>query len=140
MTEHLEKTLSELRSQREQIETKAAADIAKVDAAIEAIQKLMNPNSEEPSANSGPPSETAKPTGGLRTGSVGPTVNAGDFFGKTKAEAAGDYLRRVGRAATLDDIFAALQKGGARLQGQNPKQNLYVSLVKNRETFALVAP
>jgi hypothetical protein len=131
--QHLEKTLADLLAQREQ----RIAEITKLDAAIDAIQKLVGTNS----------------TGGRLTVSVSGSlpgasdsvvanlvVKPGDLFGKPQAEAAQEYLRRKGRAAHLDEMFAALQRGGANLQGKNPKRNLYISLVKKRSVFPLVAP
>lgn len=137
--QHLEKTMSELLSQREQVAAKATAEIARIDAAVEAIRRLMSPNGAAPKAAESEVSEILG-AGERLPRHLGGVVNPGDFFGSSQAEAAREYLRRTARAATLDDIFAALQKGGARLQGKNPRKNLYISLSRRKDVFALVAP
>jgi hypothetical protein len=73
--------------------------------------------------------------------SAGPPVRSGggalslrpdEFFGMTQTEAARKYLKMAGgRAIPLDDLVAALQKGGAKLGGADPKRTLYVSLKVN---------
>ena len=132
--QHLERTLSELVSQREQ----KIAEIAKLDAAIEAIRKLIGaePLSKIKIRIRNPASASAHSSAHMVVETI---VKAGDLFGKAQAEAAQEYLRRIGRAAHLDEIFAGLQRGGATLQGKNPKKNLYISLVKKKSIFPLVA-
>jgi len=133
--QHLEKTLSDLLSQREQ----RVAEIARLDAAIEAIQKLVGSNSANTASISVSVSDALKQQDSVRA-VLGVIVKPGDFFGKSQAEAAQEYLHRRGTAADLNEILGALQKGGAILKGKEPRKNLYISLVKRKDIFALVAP
>jgi hypothetical protein len=136
--EHLQKTLSDLLAQREKKAAEFSAELSRMDTAIEAIRALVQPNGQ-PSLTSGQSLDTFKPQEGS-SAVMGRTVQAGDFFGMNQADATQQYLKRLGRAATVDDIVAAIQKGGARLQGKDPKKNLYISLVKRKNVFPLVAP
>jgi hypothetical protein len=135
---HLEKTLSELQAQRDQ----KAAELAKLDSAIEAIRKLMEPGAISASDAVVQVANGAKGQDATRAiVGVSPiTIKPDDFFGKAQAEAVQEYLRRVGHAAPLDEIFEALRKGGSRLQGKDPKKNLYISLSRRKDIFALVGP
>jgi len=138
--QHLEKTISTLLSQREQ----KVAEVAKLDAAIEAIKKLMGPGTAPErevavQATDNFTFQDSVPAVGVAT-VLGGAIKPGDFFGKAQAEAAQEYLRRIGHAAGVGEIFMALQKGGAKLKGRDPKKNLYISLVKKKDVFPMVAP
>lgn len=135
---HLEKTILELQAQREQ----KAAELAKLDSAIEAIRKLMEPGTSPANAAAVQAANGVKSQDVMRTiAGVSPiTIKPDDFFAKAQTEAVQDYLRRVGHAASLDDIFGALRRGGSRLQGKDPKKNLYISLSRRKDIFALVGP
>lgn len=136
--EHLQKTLAELVSQRDRKSAEFTAEIKRLETAIEAIKRLVQPEGQAATA-----STEALDTFNFRDGAtavVTKAVQAGDFFGKSQADAAQVYLKRLGRASTVEDIFSALQRGGAKLQGKDPKKNLYISLVKRKAIFALVAP
>src|SRR5947207_6643599 len=104
--EHLEKTLFELQAQRGRKVAEFKAELSKLDTAIEAIKKLVQPNSQATAVSAQPGDDFAfqETVGAV----VAPTIQPGDFFGKPQAEAAQEYLKRLGRAATLDDIFTAL--------------------------------
>jgi hypothetical protein len=43
------------------------------------------------------------------------------FYGKDFTFAAEEYLRMVGHAATFDDIYTALERGGLRLENGSKK-------------------
>jgi len=136
--EHLQKTLAELLAQRDRKAAEFSAELARMDTAIEAIKALVQPNGQ-PAPTLSQAIDTFK-SQDTASAVVTRTVQAGDFFGMNQADAAQQYLKRLGRAATIDDILSAIQKGGARLQGKDPKKNLYISLVKRRSIFPLVAP
>src|SRR5438128_3942927 len=123
--EHLEKTLSELLAQRQQ----KISELNKLDSAIEAIQRLRGVQGSESSFK-----VDIREPGGVAV------VKPGDFFGRSATDSAHEYLKRRGSAASLDEIVSALEKGGARLEGKNPKKNLYISLIKKRAIFVSVAP
>lgn len=135
--EHLEKTLLDLQSQREKRIADFRGEIERLDTAIEAIRKLVQPDSQT-STISVQVSDafTFKDNASASTKGVQP----GDFFGKPQADAAREYLKRLGRAATVDDIFAALQRGGVKFTGKDPKKNLYISLTMRKAIFVSVAP
>jgi hypothetical protein len=58
-------------------------------------------------------------------------IRPDEFFGMSQSEAAKAYLKKVGRAVSLDDLVTALNKGGAKVGGASPKKTLYVSLMRN---------
>ena len=60
-----------------------------------------------------------------------PEIRPDEFFGMSQSEAAKAYLRKIGRAVSLDELVTCLNKGGARVGGANPKRTLYVSLMRN---------
>ena len=62
-------------------------------------------------------------------------IRPDEFFGMTQAEAARKYLKRVGHAVSFDELVSALQTGGCRVGGENPKRVLYISLIRNTRDF-----
>ncbi len=58
-------------------------------------------------------------------------VRPDEFYGMSQSDAAKVYLRKIGYAIAFDDLVSALQKGGAKLGGADPKKTLYVSLARN---------
>jgi hypothetical protein len=58
-------------------------------------------------------------------------IRPDEFFGMSHNEAAKTYLGKIGRAVSMDELVAALKKGGAQLSGATPKKSLYVSLMRN---------
>lgn len=66
-----------------------------------------------------------------------PEIRPDQFFGKTHAEAAREYLKLLGRAISFEELSEALQKGGCKLSGANAKKVLYISLVRNAKDFAV---
>ncbi len=62
-------------------------------------------------------------------------IRADEFFGMTHAEAAKAYLKKVGHAASFEELVEALQKGGCKVGGANPKRVLYISLIRNTRDF-----
>lgn len=65
-----------------------------------------------------------------------------EFFGKGLATAVKEYLKMKGRAATAQEIFDALKRGGFEWSKDWSKEhrlkNLAISLSKNRNDFILV--
>jgi hypothetical protein len=53
----------------------------------------------------------------------------------TISEAARTYLNRVGHAVSLEEMLEKLRAGGCKVGGANPKQTLYISLVRNTRDF-----
>ncbi|MEA2204395.1 MAG: hypothetical protein QOE77_1171 [Blastocatellia bacterium] len=62
-------------------------------------------------------------------------LRADEFFAMTISEAARAYLSRVGHAVSLDEMLERLRAGGCKVGGANPKQTLYISLVRNTRDF-----
>jgi hypothetical protein len=62
-------------------------------------------------------------------------VRPDEFFAMTISEAARAYLGRVGHAVSFDEMLEKLKAGGCRVGGVNPKQTLYISLVRNTRDF-----
>lgn len=136
--DHVQKTLSELLAQREKKAAEFAAELKRMDATIEGIRMAFQPDTNASPAGTSS-TETYKASDSVAASGLG-AIQAGDFFGKPQADAAQEYLKRLGRASTIEDIYNALQRGGAKLQGKDPKKNLYISLVKRKAVFVLVAP
>lgn len=67
-------------------------------------------------------------------------LRADQFFGKPLATAIKEYLRMKGYAATAEEIFEALKKGGFEFSWKPTFQlkNLAISLSKNRNDFVYV--
>jgi hypothetical protein len=70
----------------------------------------------------------------------GSSISTDQFFGKGLSTAAKEYLRMRGRAATGQEIFEALKKGGFQFQdkGKDQLKNFTNSLSKNRYDFVMV--
>ena len=69
------------------------------------------------------------------------SVRPDQFFKKPLATAVREYLQMKGSAATVDEIYEALQKGGFNFVGKNAaikKRGLQISLSKSRRIFAYV--
>jgi hypothetical protein len=136
-TEHIRKTLDHYRKLRERKieELKPVLDeISGYDLLIRKLADDLNepaniePLNLQPStasasvtlANTSPP----KPAGRI-------TVRPDEFFQMSQNDAAKAYLRKIGRAISMDELVGALQAGGAKVGGADPKRTLYVSLKAN---------
>lgn len=64
-------------------------------------------------------------------------VKVGDFFGKSYAEAAGEFLRRTKEPQTTQTILHAMRKARFEMKGKNPGSILYTALSR-RKGFVLV--
>jgi hypothetical protein len=62
-------------------------------------------------------------------------IRADEFFAMTINDAARAYLNRVGHAVSLEEMLDKLRAGGCKVGGANPKQTLYISLVRNTRDF-----
>lgn len=58
-------------------------------------------------------------------------VRPDEFFSMSQSDAAKAYLKKIGRAVSLDQLLEGLRRGGAEVGGVNPKRTLYVSLMRN---------
>jgi hypothetical protein len=68
----------------------------------------------------------------------GKTIRPDQYFRKSITNAAKEYLKMKGSAATIDEIIDALKKGGCEL-GQHPNRNLRIALSKNSYAFAPIS-
>lgn len=65
------------------------------------------------------------------------TIRPDEFYGMSNTEAADKYLRKVGHAATLDDIYNALVSGGITFSA-NGRNSLNVQLTRATRKFAKI--
>lgn len=65
-------------------------------------------------------------------------VKVGDFYGKSYAEAAKEFLKRTNEAQTTQTILNALRKAHFELKAKNPASILYTSLSRHKG-FELVS-
>jgi hypothetical protein len=65
-------------------------------------------------------------------------VRGDEFFGLSQGEAARAYLRKVGHAAEIPELVAALNKGGCKVGGADPDRTLYIALIRNTKDFVKV--
>ena len=54
-----------------------------------------------------------------------------EFFSMTQTDAARAYLKKVGRATSIEQLLEGMKRGGAHVGGADPKNTLYVSLMRN---------
>ena len=69
----------------------------------------------------------------------GSSARPDQFFNKPLATAVREYLQMRGAAATVDEIYDALERGGFEFVGKNEaikKRGLQISLSKSRRIFA----
>jgi hypothetical protein len=59
------------------------------------------------------------------------TLKPDEFFQMSQSEAARAYLKMVGHSISMDELVSALQDGGAKVGGVDPKRTLMVSLKAN---------
>ncbi len=79
-----------------------------------------------------PPRETA--LGHIEVRPRGPNIGAirpDQYLGHPPLDAAKIYLAQLGHAASIDDITAAVQKGGAAIDGPKWKESLEMSLLRS---------
>jgi hypothetical protein len=84
-------------------------------------------NIEPPTTSASvPPADAspAKPAGRI-------TIRPDEFFQMSQNDAAKAYLRMRGCAISMEELVGALQAGGAKVGGADPKRTLYVSLKAN---------
>lgn len=65
------------------------------------------------------------------------SIRPDQFFGLSNTEAAENYLKIVGHAMPLTDIYNALMDGGITFTGDG-KKNLYTQLVRATKKFAKI--
>jgi hypothetical protein len=128
-SEHLRKTLEHYRQQRQQKLAEFQAQIQPLELMIRQLERdLGEPSSLEAAGTSDNPSIPNPPWVHVNTGGA---IRPDEFYSMSQSDAAKAYLRKVGHAVTLDELVEALQKGGAKVGGAEPKRTLYVSLARN---------
>ena len=121
--EHLRKTLEHYRQQRQQ----KLEEVQGVDLMIRQLERDLG---DSPTEETSLPSDDPNPTN-LPRFRVVSSIRPDEFFGMSQNDAAKAYLRKMGRAISMDELVTALQRGGAKLGGADPKKTLYVSMSRN---------
>lgn len=125
MSKELKSAVQSLTKELESI-MKRASEIKKT------INQLSVINGEEP------PYKDIEVDISLGTGTIRPD----QFFGKGLSTAVKDFIKMKGSAATAEEIFEALNKGGFEYpkdwKDQHKLKNLAISLSKNRHDFVYV--
>lgn len=65
------------------------------------------------------------------------TIHPDAFYRLSNTEAAKEYLRKIGHAVSLGEIYDALVKGGVQFKGDG-KKNLNVQLTRATKIFAKI--
>lgn len=123
--EHLTQTLEHFRQQR----STKIQEIRSLDTIIRGLeQELGDPAPAVETSDSFVPLEPSAPVG---VNGALPQPRADEFFSMTQTEAAKSYLKKVGRAISMDQLLDGMKRGGAHVGGADPKSTLYVSLMRN---------
>lgn len=69
-----------------------------------------------------------------------PDIRPDEFFGLTHGEASKKYLKKIGHAVSFEELVEALQSGGCKVGGDNPRRVLYISLIRNTRDFVPPQP
>ena len=64
-------------------------------------------------------------------------IRSDEFYGSSQTEATEKYLRKVGHAMSLADIYDALSEGGIKFSGDG-KKNLNIQLTRATRKFAKI--
>lgn len=107
------------------------ADLQKVAANLRALMGM--PASEPPGKNETQEFSLPPVVSGQGSGVSDPLslVKVGDFFGKSYAEAAREFLRRAKEPQTTVTILHALRKAHYELKAKNPASALYTTLSRH---------
>jgi hypothetical protein len=89
---------------------------------------VSTPAPEKP-ATTQPNSDTKKPGAGNPLSLIHGMV----FFGKSQPEAVKAFLQMVGYPLSTQVILEGIEKGGVKVGGKDPKQNLYTILERSGE-------
>jgi hypothetical protein len=132
-TESLRDTLNYFKQQREKKLQEARA----FDLTIQQLERELGENIDggEVSINVGDSLPPMVDRVEVSTNGRKPDIRPDEFFAMTQAEAARKYLKRVGHAVSFDELVSALQAGGCKVGGDNPKKVLYISLIRNTRDF-----
>ncbi len=126
--EHLRQTLEYYRQQRQ----KRLEELRPIDLMIRNLERELG---EASSGVGNGAEEIAMPISevidNVRIVGAQPSVHADEFFGMSQSDAAKAYLKKVGRAVSLDQLLDGMKSGGAWVGGAEPKKTLYVSLMRN---------
>ncbi len=122
--DHLNETLEYYRQQR----TVKLDELRAIEIMVRHLEKELGESSDS-NSELVPPQSLSIPEsmGGARTVRIQPD----EFFGMSQSEAAKAYLKKVRKAVSLDQVVEALNDGGAKVGGVDPKKTLYVSLARN---------
>jgi len=137
-TDHIRKTLEYYRKLREKAIDEIKPKLDEIHGYELVIRKmaddLKEPANFEPlnlgssaASTNGTPASTPPPARSASRMAIAPD----EFFQMSQSDAAKAYLRSVGKAISMDELVSALQSGGAKLGGADPKRTLYVSLKAN---------
>src|SRR5690348_12213493 len=130
--EHLRQTLDYYRKLRQQKLDQIKPFLEELKPVEAMIRQLEIDLGEPPSVESAPITEPVRESANAPATGRPAALLPDQFFGMSQSEAAKAYLRLVGRAITFDELVEALQRGGAKLGGADPKKTLYVSLLGTR--------
>lgn len=64
-------------------------------------------------------------------------IRPDEFFGQTNNDAAEKYLRKIGHAMPLNDIYEALLQGGIKFTGDGHR-NVYTQLIRANRKFVKI--
>jgi hypothetical protein len=123
--EHLLQTLEHFKQQR----TVKLQEVRSLDVLIRGLEQELGdaaPASEAADSFSTP---EGLPSPNVNGGSA--SVRPDEFFSMTQTDAAKAYLRKLGRAISMDQLLDGMKRGGAHVGGADPKATLYVSLMRN---------
>lgn len=138
----MQSALQHYRQQREQIVEQLPPELLfEFRAAEVMIRKLEQDLGAAPQVvfsdppYSGAPGQTPGGSSPNKSPMKSAEIRADEFFAMTISEAARAYLNRVGHAVSLEEMLDKLRTGGCKVGGANPKQTLYISLVRNTRDF-----
>jgi hypothetical protein len=123
--EHLTQTLEYFRQQKEA----KLQEILRLDVMIHDLERELGetPSNAITLDLTSPSVSGYVPNSGVPTASMRPD----EFFGMSQTDAARAYLKKIGRATSLEQILEGMKRGGAHVGGADPKNTLYVSLMRN---------
>jgi|SRR5579859_3312784 len=123
--DHLLKTLEHFRQQR----AAKIQETRSLDAIIRGLEQEL-----------GVPATSSETTETMVISEQAPATNVSgplplnrpdEFFSMTQTDAAKAYLKKAGRAISMDQLLDGMKRGGAHVGGADPKATLYVSLMRN---------
>jgi hypothetical protein len=123
--EHLLQTLEHFKQQR----NVKLQEVRSLDVMIRGLEQELGDAAPISEAADSFSTSEALPSPSVNGGSA--LVRPDEFFSMTQTDAAKAYLRKVGRAISMDQLLDGMKRGGAHVGGADPKATLYVSLMRN---------